>query len=204
MTTLGQTDTSAPQEGPDALNIKHKVIAVLTWPFRRVYGWGKATLKNQERYKGYRFGREILIISIMVFGGNLAASRLSISLTDSVDAKLLVRNEAPLMRDDFVSFILFDERAPGGEARVMKRMICLEGDELRYDAAERYFYCNDVVVGYVKPRALDGSVLEPFAWTGTHIPAGYAYVGGGHKDSYDSRYFGLVSLDRLTRYEKLF
>lgn len=204
MTAAEQTDTAVPQHTAGTLGMKHKIITVLTSPFRRIYGWGKAALKNQERYKGYRFGREILIIGIMVFGGNLAFSRLSISLTDSVDAKLLVRNDAPLMRDDFVSFILFDERAPNGQARVMKRMICLEGDELRYDAGERYFYCNDVAVGYVKPNALDGTSLEPFNWTGTVIPEGFAYVGGGHKDSYDSRYFGLVSLDRLTRYEKLF
>lgn len=184
--------------------MKTKAARVATWPFRKSWAWGKQTLQNQQRYKGYRFLRELFVIGALVFGGHLAAHRLSISLTDSVDATLLVRNEAPLVKDDFVSFILFDERAPNGQARVMKRMICLPGDELRYDAKERVFFCNDVAVGYVKPKALDGTALEPFSWAGNTIPPGYAYVGGGHKDSYDSRYFGLVSLDRLTRYEKLF
>lgn len=183
---------------------KARVLGFLTWPFRKTLSWGFSVLRNQRKYKGYRFIRELLIIGLMVLGGHLAANRLTVSLTDSVAAKLLVRNEAPLVRDDFVSFILFDDRAPNGQARVMKRIIGLPGDELRYDPKERMFYVNDVAVGYVKPKALDGTDLAPFAWQGTHIPKGFAYVGGGHKDSYDSRYFGLVSLDRLTRYDKLF
>lgn len=202
MTTTASPDTRAPKT--TTRQAKLRLLEAASWPFRKTWTWGRAVLINQRKYKGYRFGREMVVIGLLVFGGNLAAQRLSFSLTDSVDAKLLVRNEAPLVRDDFVSFFLFDGRAPNGQARVMKRMIGLPGDELRYEPQERMFYVNDVAVGYVKPKGLDGSSLAAFPWDGTHIPNGFAYVGGGHKDSYDSRYFGLVSLDRLTRYDKLF
>jgi type IV secretory pathway protease TraF len=48
-----------------------------------------------------------------------------------------------------------------------------------------------------------GQALTPFAWGRRPLPAGSAYLGSDHEDGFDSRYYGPVSIARLTRMERV-
>ena len=77
----------------------------------------------------------------------------------------------------------------------MKILGCNEGDLLTVDA-EKKFYCNGDYLVRAKDYSLKGELLQHFVFNGT-VPSGYMFVMGQHKDSYDSRYFGLVEKSRI-------
>jgi type IV secretory pathway protease TraF len=169
---------------------------------QRLKNWFRLKQLKYAQLRHYSFRRELIAIALLVLGSNLAVRRLSVTITPSIDATLLVRNNAPLKRGDYVSFILYDKRAPNGQARVMKKYLCVPGDLLERQGAA--FYCNGTLLGMVHKTGSDGKPLTAMTWTRGRIPDRFAYVGSGVGDGYDSRYFGLVSLDRLQRYDKLF
>jgi signal peptidase I/conjugal transfer pilin signal peptidase TrbI len=78
---------------------------------------------------------------------------------------------------------------------VMKILGCNEGDLLAVDAEKR-FYCNGEYLVRAKDYSLKGEPLRHFVYRGT-VPKGFMFVMGEHKDSYDSRYFGLVDKSRI-------
>ncbi|MGH8459348.1 MAG: S26 family signal peptidase [Nevskiales bacterium] len=86
--------------------------------------------------------------------------------------------------------------ADGQETLLTKRVDCIAGETLRFDGKQ--FWCRDILLGGVIAKTWDGKPLTPFAWDGP-IPDGKVFVMGEHPRSFDSRYFGLVDLQRLTR-----
>lgn len=77
----------------------------------------------------------------------------------------------------------------------MKIIGCDEGEVLTVDA-NKYFYCNGEYLVKAKDLSLKGEMLQHFIFNGK-IPEGFMFVMGQHKDSYDSRYFGLLEKTRV-------
>jgi conjugal transfer pilin signal peptidase TrbI len=177
-------------------------LGFLARQYKGLLRWFDTKRRRFGEFRNYSFKRELIAIGLLVLGSHLAVKRLSVSITPSIDAKLLVKNAAPLERGDYVSFILYDKRAPGGHARVMKKLLCLPGELLERQG--NAFFCNGSLLGVVQKIGSDGKQLTSMQWRTGYVPRNYAYVGSGRNDSYDSRYFGLISLRRLERYEKLF
>jgi type IV secretory pathway protease TraF len=66
-----------------------------------------------------------------------------------------------------------------------------------------WYYCHGRLMGISKPVGRDGKALTHWRPGVTHIPEGMIFVGSKHPDGYDSRYYGPVAIDRLTRMEQL-
>ena len=87
-------------------------------------------------------------------------------------------------------------RCSDGTAPVGKRIVAIEGDNVRIDADG--IHVNNKIVDYSKPADTDskGRTLEHYSID--RILHGKEYIlANRHKDSYDSRYFGPVSSDRI-------
>lgn len=108
-------------------------------------------------------------------------------------------------------FELHHPIAGSNPVNVTKYALCLPGDRLVVDeigrrAAAREgqgrYYCNGKLLGTSLPITSKGLRLTHFRWNGP-VPAGLAYVGSRHPRGFDSRYFGFVAINRLTRMERL-
>lgn len=84
----------------------------------------------------------------------------------------------------------------GSEARITKQLVCVEGDYLRFDG--QAWYCNGARLGERLKTTLSGEPLEPFVFDGL-IPPGQGFVMGTSPHSFDSRYLGLVSTERMVK-----
>jgi len=73
----------------------------------------------------------------------------------------------------------------------VKEVVCFPKDYLL--AKEGKFYCNGKFLGQANPR----SPHPPISYDG-EIPEGYYFLMGKNPFSFDSRYMGLISIDRIT------
>ncbi len=96
---------------------------------------------------------------------------------------------AEIGRGEYLQFGLKDDPHVGDRI-LIKRVVGVPGDELETTADGRCLV-NGVAVCVAKPYSLKGERLAWFKFSG-RIPSGRYFVCGEHKDSYDSRYFGLV------------
>lgn len=112
--------------------------------------------------------------------------KLRVNSTPSVPYRLFYLGAVggPVQRGDFVTFDL-------GGKDVVKEVGCVGGERLSYDEAGRMFFCNGEYLGVAKTHFLDGRQAAPFHFDGV-IPVGKLFVFGRHRDSYDSRYWGLL------------
>ena len=94
---------------------------------------------------------------------------------------------------------------------VTKYALCLPGDKIFMVEKPATlgggwtgsYYCNGRLMGASKRLARSGKRLDHWRPQSPHIPDGMIFVGSRHPDGYDSRYYGPVSIARLTRMEKL-
>lgn len=89
----------------------------------------------------------------------------------------------------------------GSEARITKQLACVAGEYLRFDGEA--WFCNGVRLGDRLKTTLSGKPLQPFAYDG-QIPSGQGFVMGTSPYSFDSRYMGLVSIDKMVKVRGLF
>lgn len=130
----------------------------------------------------------------------------------SIDAWAVRKAPGPIAKHDLVMYALHHRLAGPHPVNVTKYALCMPGDHLasftmrsdhargRRDAA---FFCNGTLLGVSKPIGRNGQRLDYFRWKSGPVPAGRAYIGSSYKDGFDSRYFGLVPLARLTRMERV-
>lgn len=141
----------------------------------------------------------------------LAIPKLNIVMTPSIDAWIVVPAPGRIARGDYVRFMLLHPIAGPRPVSVTKQALCLPGDRLTMietpstagrGARDGRYFCNGALLGVSLPFGMHGQRLEHLRWRGV-VPDGMAYVGSRHPRGFDSRYFGLVPIARLTRMAKL-
>jgi signal peptidase I len=124
--------------------------------------------------------------------GTLLPGHVGISETRSLEHTVFFldqRRPAEIARGEYLQFALKGDPHVGDRV-LIKSAVGVPGDELE-TAADGRVLVNGVVVAVAKPYSLKGEKLVWFRFAG-RIPPGRYFVCGEHKDSYDSRYFGLV------------
>ncbi|QNG43600.1 S26 family signal peptidase [Sphingobium yanoikuyae] len=140
-----------------------------------------------------------------------AMPQITLVMTPSIDAWVVHRSPGPIHRGDLIFFTLSDHVAGPKPVAITKYALCLPGD--RISMVERHgiggliangwYYCNGRLMGVSKPAARNGKALMHWRPESPRIPKGMIFVGSRHPDGYDSRYYGPVAIERLTRMEKL-
>jgi type IV secretory pathway protease TraF len=132
-------------------------------------------------------------------------------MSPSIDAWAVRAAPGPVQRGDLVSFALFHPLAGPRPVGVTKYALCLPGD--RIAMVERsssipgikngWYYCNGRLLGISKGLSFKGAKLDHWKPTQSTIPTGYVYVGSKHPSGFDSRYYGLIEIARVTRVERV-
>jgi len=91
---------------------------------------------------------------------------------------------------DMVRFPFQDAVTGGERVFFLKRVACSEGHMLTVDHHKMYF-CDGQFLGKAKDTNVKGEPVKNFIWNGL-VPKGTFFAIAGHKDSYDSRYYGFV------------
>ena len=141
-----------------------------------------------------------MITSIAAVGTALPY-KISVTITPSLNKRLywINHNPAHVGHGDYVLFHFRNEKIASimtDKSRHMMKIIgCDEGETLTVDA-NKNFCCNGEYLVKAKDLSLKGEPLQHFRFNGK-IPEGLMFVMGQHKDSYDSRYFGLLEKTRV-------
>ena len=148
----------------------------------------------------FRNWRLWLALTALLSAGTMLPYKFSVTLTPSLKHRVywLVRNPERVVRGDYVLFRHRELTSLVGMKKsedVLKIVGCNEGELLTVDCQKR-FYCNGDYLVRAKDVSLKGEPLRHFAFNGP-VPAGFMFVMGQHRDSYDSRYFGFVEKSRI-------
>lgn len=141
-----------------------------------------------------------------------AIPAVTIVMSPSIDAWAVRAVPGVIHRGDLVMFTLSHPIAGPHPVSVTKRALCMPGERLR--EVERHsvfdgrvtnssYYCGDLLLGISRPGGRDGQRLDHLHWGDRDIPAGFVYVGSDHPEGFDSRYFGPVRIELLTRMERV-
>lgn len=141
-----------------------------------------------------------------------AIPAVTIVMSPSIDAWAVRKAPGPIRKGDLVMFDLSHPIAGPHAVSVTKRALCLPGERLReverrsiHDGAVTgsLYYCGAHYLGASRPFGRKGQRLEHLRWGDHPLPPGYIYAGSDHPDGFDSRYFGPVRIERLTRMERV-
>lgn len=144
-----------------------------------------------------------LVVAIMVLAyiGYTVPQKALLAFTDSVGYRLFYyRNHVKpdsLGNGDFVVFPVCSSYIPDcNPCNVIKKIGCAEGQHL-YSTKTGAYFCEGRFLGVAKTKSKRGVAVDAFQFNGI-VPANQFFATGGHKDSYDSRYFGFVDKGRVT------
>jgi len=140
-----------------------------------------------------------------------AIPQATLVMSPSIDAWLIHRAPGPIFRGDLVSFSVSHPIAGPKPVNVTKYALCMPGDRIAMierparqpGVRDGYYFCNDRLLGVSKARAQDGRALTHWRPDSPVILPGMIFVGSPHPDGFDSRYYGPVAIERLTRAKKL-
>jgi conjugal transfer pilin signal peptidase TrbI len=149
------------------------------------------TSKSSNREK--QLGLLIFFVGLIA-GGSLIPSRIAVTLSDSLDHRIFfVRRLAEgdnVKRNDYVMFPMTSKFINHGKTvTVTKKVVCAPGEVLSVQG--KTYYCDNRFLGIAKEYSLKGERAESFVFNG-RIPPNSFFVMGESKDSYDSRYEGLI------------
>jgi conjugal transfer pilin signal peptidase TrbI len=178
-------------------------------PARAAVALGSAGLGEPQRP-----GRLVRACAIILPIGLLTwwlLSQLVLVMSPSIDAWAVRAAPGEIRRGDLVSFLLIHPLAGPKPVSVTKYALCLPGDRISMverpstisAARDGWYYCNDHLLGVSKPSGREGQRLNHWSPPYAVIPGGLFYVGSRDPNGFDSRYYGPVSIERLTRMEKL-
>jgi len=138
----------------------------------------------------------VMILPVLV-GVYLVSEKLVWNITDSVNHRLGYLSGHEVGKGDYV---YFDFSHPfikaGSKVQLTKRVACVAGETVT--TVNRDVFCNGVFMGKALDKTASGKPLRVFVLEGL-IPQGQVMVMGDSQDSFDSRYFGLVSLAELQK-----
>ena len=92
-------------------------------------------------------------------------------------------------------FKLHNDKYAKEDDKILKEVVCTEGDMLTVTKDKRYF-CNGEFITKAKDYTQRGDKLNNFVFNGV-IGKGDYFVIGHHKDSYDSKYFGFINREQM-------
>ncbi|MCW2338205.1 type IV secretory pathway protease TraF [Sphingobium sp. B2D3A] len=137
--------------------------------------------------------------------------QITLVMSPSIEAWAVRKAPGPIVRGDYVMYTLTHPIAGPKPVNVTKHALCMPGDRLtwwevpslsRPRVRDTRFFCNGDLLGTALPFTRDGRRLAHANWSGV-IPAGLVYIGSHHPQGFDSRYFGLVEISRLSRMQRL-
>ncbi|MBI5327454.1 MAG: S26 family signal peptidase [Deltaproteobacteria bacterium] len=150
--------------------------------------------KYKEKLKKYKPMIALLAFSLIV---GLIAQMVVFASTQSLDYRFFFKlSPVSAKKGDYIMFRLNKDKYHGN-AMLSKQIACAPEDMLT--VIDREYFCNGVNIGKAKEYSLKGEKLNNFIYNGK-IPKGMFFVEGSgehFKDSYDSRYFGFVELNRI-------
>lgn len=118
---------------------------------------------------------------------------LVMPISDSVRPTFLLKvSYIKPEKGDYVTFELRNEKLKGGVAYLTKRIGCVEGDRLENRSGA--FFCNNNLMATALDKDGYGRPLSQFKFDGI-IPKNRVFMVGDDPRSYDSRYWGLTTLD---------
>ncbi|BBC99460.1 MULTISPECIES: S26 family signal peptidase [Sphingobium] len=141
-----------------------------------------------------------------------AIPAVTIVMSPSIDAFAVRAAPGTIHKGDLVMFELTHPIVGPHPISVTKRAMCMAGERLR--EVERHsvfdgrvtnssYYCGNTLLGISRPMGRGGQRLDHLRWGDHVLPAGFIYVGSDHPEGFDSRYFGPVRIERLTRMERV-
>jgi type IV secretory pathway protease TraF len=95
---------------------------------------------------------------------------------------------------------------------VTKRALCMPGERISLierpstivpDHMEGWYYCEAVLLGVTKPYGQHGQKLDYWRPGNGQIKPGTIYVGSSHPSGFDSRYYGPVPIETVSRVVKV-
>lgn len=152
-------------------------------------------LKNSWRIHARNIA-VLVIISLLTW---YICLHIKVSLTNSLTKRVfwsvLDTNKEKAIKSG--RYVIFDQFVPKPTAKVftfVKRVGCSAGETLKVE--NDYYYCDGGYLGMAKRKFLSNMPLTPFVFNG-RVPKGMFFVIGDHPDSFDSRYIGFISRDRI-------
>ena len=141
----------------------------------------------------------LLFITVCVAIGMTIPRYLTISTSTSLKQRVFWLVKTPdlarITVGDYVRVPHTDAITGWKSIMLLKRVTCIENDNLRVDTDKNYF-CNEAYLGRAKDRSKAGVPVANFKFNGP-IPAEMLFVMGDHIDSYDSRYIGFIEKTRV-------
>lgn len=155
-------------------------------------------------WKNKKYALTAVAVVVLLVFLHFLFNHLSFSATDSVGYHLfyITKPYKKIKRWDYVLFPIHrtnikeiqKEMKSFKTIILVKQVACLPGDNLTVKG--RKFYCNGKYLCTAKIKALDGERVKHFKFNG-RIPKGYFFAYGKDKNSYDSRYYGLVPIKNV-------
>ncbi|WP_342250360.1 peptidase [Sphingomonas sp. OTU376] len=158
----------------------------------------------------HRLGIVLLGVIPLCMVASWLLPKVTLVMSPSIDAWIVTPAAGPIQKGDLVQFILDHPVAGPKPVSVTKYVMCVAGDRLSLvepasaNPGPRVglFFCNGIFLGRTLSQSSDGKPLPHSTWRGV-IPKGFAYVGSRHPRGFDSRYLGILSLERLHRMTRL-
>jgi conjugal transfer pilin signal peptidase TrbI len=145
-----------------------------------------------------RFGSVIAVVALIAF----VHFGVVIPTTPSIKYHMLVESSGKPAKGDYVDVEVFHAKIDADRAVTLtKRVACVAGEVLKFENGRHY--CDGQYLGSVLKRTSTGLPLNAFDYNGP-VPDGKAFLVGDHERSFDSRYFGFVNVDAMTRLTPIF
>lgn len=142
------------------------------------------------------FHKRLAITLVTVYLLIVFVGRIVVVTTPSIDKTILIKTKGEaLLKGDYVMYNLKSKLV--GDVKISKKIGCVEREKI--SVINRHIYCNGDFLGAAKTESKKGDKLNVFTNKDLIIPDGYVYIMGTHKDSFDSRYFGLVEKNKLKK-----
>lgn len=150
----------------------------------------------------------IVVVTVSTLLEKVVFSKIVIAVGKSVPYLIFLKdsNFGNLTKGSYVVVKTSEEDSVAKGELIIKQISCIPGEKIVISGLN--YYCCGVkgsaceMVGIAKTKRLTGEEVIPFnpckkKFCEVVIPEGFYFVIGFHKDSYDSRYFGLVEAERI-------